>query len=37
MSRETVESPSLEILKCWLDIVLDNQLQMNLLEQGELD
>ena len=33
MSREVVESPSLEILKKYLDIIMGNQLWVTLLEQ----
>lgn len=38
LPREVLESPSLEILKTWLDVILCNLLQVNLLSQGvELD
>lgn len=36
-SREAVESPSLEVLKPHLDIVLGNPLWEDLVEQGSSD
>lgn len=37
LSREIVESPSVEVIKTWLDMVLRNLLCLMLLEPGELD
>lgn len=36
-TRETVESPSVEIVRTQLDVVLDNPSQLTLLGLGGLD